>query len=271
MFPDPTRYDVVVPLGSRWSVYDDALRNTWVGAEMQMVRDATAAGVGVLGVCFGGQLVAQALGGTAARSAQPEIGWYPSKSDAAFIAEGPWFQWHSDRWTTPPGATEIARNANASQAFVAGSALALQFHPELDGPLLEQWLADDKDGEVVRLGVDADELRARTAAELQAAPDRLRTLVAGYLDLLSQSIPSSCPSWCARASATRRCRNRWSSASNRVGETRWLASASSRTPSLTEQQPRTDATAPAAAPAGAASLPARRCIRCCGPAPGRRR
>ena len=189
VFPDPTRYDVVVPLGSRWSVHDDALRKTWVGAEMQMVRDATAAGVGVLGVCFGGQLVAQALGGTAERSAAPELGWYPVESDAAFIAEGPWFQWHSDRWTTPPGATEIARNASASQAFVAGTALALQFHPELDGPLLEQWLADHKDGDLVRLGVDADELRAQTAAERQAAPDRLRTLVAGYLNLLSQTVP----------------------------------------------------------------------------------
>jgi GMP synthase-like glutamine amidotransferase len=191
VFPDPTRYDVVVPLGSRWSVHDEALRNTWVGAEMEMVRDATAAGVGVLGVCFGGQLVAQALGGTAARSAKPELGWYRVDSSAPFIAEGPWFQWHSDRWTTPPGAIEIARNANAPQAFVTGNALALQFHPEFDGPLLEQWLADDQDGDVARLGVDVDELRARTAAERRATPDRLRTLVAGYLALLSHSIPSS--------------------------------------------------------------------------------
>jgi GMP synthase-like glutamine amidotransferase len=191
VFPDPTRYDVIVPLGSRWSVHDRALQNTWVGTEMQMVRDATAAGVGVLGVCFGGQLVAQALGGTVARSPRAEIGWYEVDSDAAFIAEGPWFQWHSDRWTTPPGATEIARNANAPQAFVAGSALALQFHPELDGPLLEQWLADDQDGEVARIGVDVDELRARTTAERRAAPDRLRALVAGHLTLLSREIPYS--------------------------------------------------------------------------------
>ena len=35
-FPDPTGYDVIVPLGARWPVYDEALRRTWVGAEMQM-------------------------------------------------------------------------------------------------------------------------------------------------------------------------------------------------------------------------------------------
>ena len=156
-----------------------------------MVRDATAAGVGVLGVCFGGQLVAQALGGTATRSANPELGWYRVDSSAPFIAEGPWFQWHSDRWTTPPGAIEIARNANAPQAFVAGSALALQFHPELDGPLLEQWLADDQDGDVARLGVDVDELRARTS---ELSDERRRTGCARWSPVIwpccrSRSLP----------------------------------------------------------------------------------
>ena len=37
-FPDPTAYDVIVPLGARWPVYDEALRQTWVGTEMQMLR-----------------------------------------------------------------------------------------------------------------------------------------------------------------------------------------------------------------------------------------
>jgi hypothetical protein len=68
-FPDPTGYDVIVPLGARWPVYDDALRRTWVGAEMQLMRDAADAGVALLGVCFGGQLLAQAFGGSVARSA----------------------------------------------------------------------------------------------------------------------------------------------------------------------------------------------------------
>jgi GMP synthase-like glutamine amidotransferase len=187
-FPDPTGYDVIVPLGSRWSVYDDALRRTWVGTQMQMVRDATAAGVGVLGVCFGGQLVAQALGGSVARSPAPELGWYQVESGAAdFIPSGPWFEWHSDRFTPPPGATEIARTAHASQAFVLGSAMGLQFHPEVDNALLELWLAQDSGGDITRLGVDIDELRARTAAEHDAAIERLRALVAGFLDLVARA------------------------------------------------------------------------------------
>ena len=99
-FPDPTGYDVIVPLGARWPVYDDALRRSWVGAEMQLVRDAADAGVALLGVCFGGQLLAQAFGGSVARSTDPEIGWYDVTSDKPdLIPGGPWFQWHFDRWT----------------------------------------------------------------------------------------------------------------------------------------------------------------------------
>ena len=153
-FPDPTAYDVIVPLGARWPVYDEALRQTWVGTEMQMLRDAADAGVPTLGVCFGGQLLAQAFGGSVGRSTTPEIGWYDVASDdEGLIPGGPWFEWHFDTWTLPPGATEIARTANASQAFVLGRALGLQFHPEVDHDLLDVWLADDPNGEVASVGL----------------------------------------------------------------------------------------------------------------------
>ncbi|CAN5521519.1 type 1 glutamine amidotransferase [soil metagenome] len=193
--PEPEDYDVIVPLGSRFSVYDDAFtgtafRGTWVSTQMQMVRDAADAGVGVLGVCFGGQLVAQALGGTVVRSPAPELGWYQIDSTAPdFIPSGPYFEWHSDRFTPPAQATEIARTANACQAFVLGTALGLQFHPEVDTPLLEAWLSNDSGGDVDRLGVDIEALRARTAAEQDAAIERLRGLVSGFLSRVAGVTP----------------------------------------------------------------------------------
>ena len=127
--------------------------------------------------------MAQALGGTVSRSPQPELGWYEiSSTQPDFIPAGPWFEWHSDRWTLPPGAVELARNQAASQAFVLGRALALQFHPELDDGLLELCIADDHDGEqLARMGCTAAQLREATAAQRPYAIQRLRTLVTGFL------------------------------------------------------------------------------------------
>ncbi|BBY15427.1 type 1 glutamine amidotransferase [Mycolicibacterium litorale] len=192
VFPDPTGYDVIVPLGARWPVYDEALRNTWVGAEMAMLREAAAAGVALLGVCFGGQLIAQTFGGTVGRGPVPEIGWYDITTDRPeLVAAGPWFQWHFDRWTLPPGAVEIARTADASQAFVLGRCLALQFHPELDHALLVDWLADDRDGEALALGLDHDELLTQTRQLGDDAAKRIRGLVNAFLTYVAAA---PCPS-----------------------------------------------------------------------------
>lgn len=182
-FPDPSGYDVIVALGAKWPVYDAALRSTWVGDEMQLMRDAAAAGTALLGVCFGGQLIAQTFGGTVSRSPRPEIGWCDVTSDRPdIIPGGPWFQWHFDRWSLPPGATELARSAYASQAFVLGRAMALQFHPEVDADLLRVWLAADHDGEAQAAGLTEDELLSRTTELAVDTTSRVRRLVAGFLD-----------------------------------------------------------------------------------------
>lgn len=186
--PDPTGYDVIVPLGARWAVYDD--RVPWVAAEMAMIRAALDAGAGVLGVCFGGQLLAAALGGAVQRAPQPEIGWYDVRTDSpAVVPGGPWFQWHFDRISTiPPGAVEVARTDGATQAFVRGRALGLQFHPELDAGLLETWIAEDRDGEISGAGLHVDDLRAATARTADDAVRRLRLLVAGFLALTENAL-----------------------------------------------------------------------------------
>jgi GMP synthase-like glutamine amidotransferase len=183
-FPDPRDYDVVIPLGASRSVYEPDLVRTWVGAEMAMLRDADAAGVPVLGVCFGGQLLAQAHGGAVERSDRPEIGWYTVHSDRPdSVPEGPWFQWHFDRWVSPPGAVEIARNDNAPQAFVLRRSLAVQFHPELDGDLLEVWLASDPAPSIDGVPLDVASMRQRTRDEQESAARRVRSLVGGFLSV----------------------------------------------------------------------------------------
>ncbi len=183
-FPDPLDYDAIVPLGARWAVYDE--RVPWIADESAMVRRALDGGVGVLGICFGGQLLAHALGGTVARSPEPEIGWTEVHSDnPALVPAGPWFQWHFDRLTAPPGAVELARNASATQAFAQGRALGLQFHPEVDAALVDYWIAEDAGVDVGRLSLNAEDIRAYTAAVADDAARRLRLLVDGFVGLLT--------------------------------------------------------------------------------------
>lgn len=177
--PDPRGYDAVVPLGSRWSVNGGL---DWIASEVAMVRDAQAAGVPMLGVCFGGQLLAHALGGSVHRSPAPEIGWYEVESSRAdIVPSGPWFQWHFDRFDVPAGATEIAKNGNASQAFVMGRTMGVQFHPELDEELLELWLAGSGRDEIAELSLTADQLRSATTRVVEDARQRVHALVRAFV------------------------------------------------------------------------------------------
>ncbi len=58
--PEPGSFDLLVVMGSAASVLDPSVR--WIEPERLLVADAVAAQVPVLGVCFGGQLLAQVLG-----------------------------------------------------------------------------------------------------------------------------------------------------------------------------------------------------------------
>ncbi len=189
-FPEFSEFDAVVVLGSPWSAYDHELIGSWVRPEIEQLRKADAAGVPVLGICFGGQLLATAHGGSVARSDTPEIGWADIETDdEGTVPGGPWFQWHYDRWQLPPGATELARNPAASQAFVLRRNLALQFHPELTTASLAGWLANGGTAEAARRGVDVAELLARTERLAGEAAGRATALVDGFLRVCAAAHP----------------------------------------------------------------------------------
>jgi GMP synthase-like glutamine amidotransferase len=192
-FPDPTDFDAIIPMGAPWSVYDHEAIGTWVPAELTMLRDAHQHEVPVLGICFGGQMLAAAHGGSVARSAAPEIGWVDVDSDdESLVPSGTWFQWHYDQWQLPTHAQEVARNANSSQAFVLGRNLAVQFHPEMTSEILTSWIATGGAAEVDQFGMELETLVRQTAESDVSNRERAHRLVDQFLArMIVQPEPSA--------------------------------------------------------------------------------
>jgi GMP synthase-like glutamine amidotransferase len=190
-FPDPLAFDAVVPMGAAWSVNDHELIGSWLTGELDFLRRAHGAGIPVLGICFGGQALATALGGTVVRAERPEIGWTKIETSRPDLVEpGPWFQWHLDRWVLPASLRAFARTDVADQAFVAGRSMGVQFHPELTSPMLAGWLSNGGRQEAIDLGADPDQLIAETATRSAEARVRAGRLVTAFLSLGRPAVTS---------------------------------------------------------------------------------
>jgi len=182
VFPDPGGYDAIVFFGSAWSVYDEDTVGSWIGEEIAVARSAMDLGVPVLGICFGGQMLAAAVGGSVSRAPAPEIGWsMVDTSIPGLIDAGPWFQWHFDRFTVPAGVPVLARSALADQAFRVGRTLGLQFHPELTSAVLECWLDNGGAGQLAASGVDAGALLQQTRSLESVSALRAHELVRRFV------------------------------------------------------------------------------------------
>lgn len=183
---DPRRYDLVIILGSDESAYDDSV--AWVPEELAYSQRAVEAGVPVLGVCFGAQMLARALGAEVRRAAAPEVAWKSMTlaDEAGWMPAGPWLTWHTDIFDWPPGASRLAWSDMAPQAFARGPHLGLQFHPEATADLIEQWLDVDRRTLALK-GVDHEALLAETR-RLDARADEAATLLLErYLDSLGSA------------------------------------------------------------------------------------
>ena len=157
---DPTRYDLIVSLGSELAAFDDSI--PWIDREKDLLVEAYGADIPILGLCFGGQLLARVLGGDSYRGELSEVGWLPVRSaDEDLVPPGPWFQWHFDTFSVPPGGELIADSEAGPQAFVVGRSLGVQFHPEVTNEIMDGWV-DVYRHELDDEGVDPDALLEET-------------------------------------------------------------------------------------------------------------
>jgi GMP synthase-like glutamine amidotransferase len=184
-YPDPLDYDLIVPLGAIWSLYDRSAVGSWIDRELDLLRRADQHQVPVLGICFGGQALAAAHGGTVESSSRPELGWTRiTSSDPELVPPGPWMQWHTDRFTVPPGATELARNAIGPQAFRLRRNLGVQFHPEVDEDNVASWFAmagDDAHAFAASVGLTVESVLEATRANQHRAVVDVERLVTRFL------------------------------------------------------------------------------------------
>jgi GMP synthase (glutamine-hydrolysing) len=177
--------DIVLLLGSEWSVHSP-VDPVALETECDLVRTASAAGVPVLGLCYGAQVLAHAFGGRVSLAEQPEVGFIGITSDdEELVPSGAWPQFHLDVVDAPPGAQIIARNDCGTQAFVLPGILGVQFHPEVRPEILDDWSR-----RFPELLVDAGVTRAALVADSREREPEARAaahaLVDAFLERVAQ-------------------------------------------------------------------------------------
>ncbi|WP_435100968.1 type 1 glutamine amidotransferase [Halarchaeum sp. P4] len=186
--PDDYDFDGVIVTGSRSSVYWDD-EEEWIAPTREWVARADERGLPILGVCFGHQLVAEALGGRVEGMDEYEIGYREVTHDGSdplfdgVDTEFTVFTTHSDAVTDlPPGAELLAENEYGVHAFRRGNAYGVQFHPEYDTNTAERVTArkddlPDERKEAVLAGITPENYDA--ACEAKRLFDNFCSLAAG--------------------------------------------------------------------------------------------
>ena len=181
-------YDAVVLMGGV-AMPDEDDRYPWIPEEVRLLREGLERELPMLGVCFGGQILARAAGAAVGPSPS-EQGWF----DIGLLPEGEEdpllgplgvgyhaFEWHHYGFEMPPGSVPLARNAAANQAYRVGpAAWGLQFHIEVDRPTVEWWMSvgewnlDEHD-------VDKKHMRAETERRADANADAAAALARRFV------------------------------------------------------------------------------------------
>lgn len=151
--PHIDEVDLLIIMGGSMSVNDEA-NYPWLKLEKRWLRRYLAAGKPAIGLCLGGQLIANALGAAVSRNPVQELGWM-DVGRASHIPEDYFqvperlniLQWHSETFEIPKGGVRLAENEVCrNQMYQIGrNVLGFQFHPEITPQALALLIENEED------------------------------------------------------------------------------------------------------------------------------
>lgn len=197
--PPVDSFDWLMVMGGSQQAWDEG-GNSWLQKEKAFLIDTLAAGKIILGICFGAQLLAEALGGELFPNPQKEIGWH----EVSLTREGQesflfhkippsfgTFHWHSDHFSLPRSCTRLAcSKATENQAFVDKDRplVGLQFHPEYTRDMVTYYAREHSQDWVPDVYVSAkDQVLTRT----EEIPDTY-WLMETLLNNMEQEFAANC-------------------------------------------------------------------------------
>lgn len=144
---------VLIVMGGPMNVYEED-KFPFLAAENAFIRSAIQRKIPYLGLCLGSQLLAKAFGARVYKARVPEVGWCPVQLSAEARRAGLFqgfdeslevLQWHEDTFDLPERSVHLASSPEVPhQAFqVDGIFYGLQFHLEVDEPILKSWFERD--------------------------------------------------------------------------------------------------------------------------------
>lgn len=184
--------DLLIMMGGPMGVYEQD-RHPWIACQLRRLAARLDADRPTLGVCFGAQMIAAAMGAEVFAGPVKEVGFHPVTIHSPaldgplrHLADVPLLHWHGDTFTLPPGAELLASShVYEHQAFRRGaSVLALQFHAEMGlDPRFDAWMEQWPEA-VVEAGGDEVSLRAAHDLHGPNAVAAGQAMIAEWLDQL---------------------------------------------------------------------------------------
>lgn len=187
---DLREHDLLIMMGGPMGVYEQD-RHPWIACQLRRLALRLESDMPTLGVCFGAQMMAAALGGEVYAGPVKEVGFHPvtihaPDSPLRHLEGIPMLHWHGDTFTLPEDVELLASShVYEHQAFRRGpNLLALQFHAEMGlDPRFDAW---------IKQWPEAAEEGGSDEATLRAAHDQFgpiavsagRAMITEWLDQL---------------------------------------------------------------------------------------